>query len=104
MKQVLRMSKNQWPSVMDAVNVLTADLSDYQGIEYTVKSWKMVDGCIVLVAGENEFHTTIWTDGSDYAATPDWMLDWIASEWSGRTAQGNDVTIGDENEPIFVSI
>lgn len=89
MKQVLRMSKNAWSGAMDATNALLTIIDGY-----TVKSWKMVQGVVVLVdATGAEFGTTIWTDGADFFATPDWMLDWADYEWSGTSAKGQSFTI-----------
>lgn len=89
MNQVRRTTKTNSYGVMDAVNTLLGLVDGY-----TVKSWAMFAGTIIVVGQQGDEHgVTVWTDGADFFATPDWMLDWADGEWSGLSANGQYFTI-----------
>lgn len=97
MKQISKHTSKHSTGIMNAVNALAAELDTF-----VVKSWAMFAGAIQIDVNGNDCSLTVWTDGNDYFATPDWMLDWVDGEWSGHSANGQWFTINN-CEPMVVA-
>jgi hypothetical protein len=86
MKQITRSTNTTRDAIITAVNN-TLSIFDIA----PVTSIKLVGGLIEL----DSKGMTVYTDGKDVFATPDWALDWTDGEWSGISANGQSFTIVD---------
>ncbi len=95
MKQIKKTTTSHYNGIMNAIQKLQSDF------EFEVKSPKMFDGCIQIIVDGSDKSLSVWTDGKDYFATPDWALDWADGEWDGMSANGQFFTINN-CEPMVV--
>lgn len=78
------------PAIMAAVN---ATLESFDMVQVT--GWKFFAGTIPAVNTETSEpeSLSIYKNGDEFFATPDFALDWIDGEWAGIGSRGTHFTI-----------